>query len=43
MQLPAVVFAALADGQLAAANAATPVPLPEYFAGPGWRATWRMR
>ncbi|SFT44775.1 Protein N-acetyltransferase, RimJ/RimL family [Geodermatophilus amargosae] len=37
------VFAALADGDLAAANAAAPVPLPPAFADPGWAPVWRMR
>jgi RimJ/RimL family protein N-acetyltransferase len=43
VHLPASVFGALADGDLAAANAVSPVLLPEYFAGPEWRATWRRR
>ena len=43
VQLPAAVFRALAAGDLAAANAVSPVPLSEYFAGPEWRGTWRMR
>lgn len=37
------VFAALADGDLAAANAVSPVPLPPSFADPGWAPVWRMR
>ena len=37
------VFAALAGGDLAAASAAAPVPLPPGFADPGWAAVWRMR
>jgi RimJ/RimL family protein N-acetyltransferase len=37
------VFRALADGDLAAANLAAPVPLTPYFAGPDWRGTWAMR
>ncbi|MEV4619530.1 GNAT family N-acetyltransferase [Asanoa sp. NPDC049573] len=36
-------FAALARGDLAAANAASPVPLSAYFAGPDWRGVWEMR
>jgi RimJ/RimL family protein N-acetyltransferase len=36
-------FQALADGDLAAANTASPVPLSAYFAGPDWRGVWRMR
>ncbi|WP_239077021.1 GNAT family N-acetyltransferase [Actinocatenispora rupis] len=43
MHLTAPVFRALADGDLAAANAASPVPLSAYFAGPDWRGVWRMR
>jgi RimJ/RimL family protein N-acetyltransferase len=43
VHLTAAVFAALADGELAAANAASSVPLPEYFAGPDWRSAWRRR
>jgi RimJ/RimL family protein N-acetyltransferase len=41
--LTAPVFRALAGGDLAAANAASPVPLPAYFAGPDWASVWRMR
>ncbi len=37
------VFAALADGDLAAANAVSPVPLPPSFAVPGWASVWRVR
>lgn len=37
------VFAALAAGNLVAANDASPVPLTAYFAGPDWQAVWRMR
>lgn len=43
VHLPASAFRALADGDLAAANAASPVPLSEYFVTPEWRGTWRMR
>jgi len=43
VHLPAAAFRALADGDLAAANAASPVPLTEYFVGPDWRGTWRRR
>ncbi len=43
MQLPPAAFRALADGDLAAANAVSPVPLSEYFVSPEWRGTWRMR
>ena len=43
VHLPAPAFRALADGDLAAANAASPVPLSEYFVTPEWRGTWRMR
>jgi RimJ/RimL family protein N-acetyltransferase len=34
---------ALADGDLAAAEAAAPVPLSPYLAGPGCRAVWGIR
>lgn len=37
------VFRALAAGDLDGANAASPVPLSSYFAGPDWRGVWRMR
>lgn len=43
VHLTAPVFRALADGDLAAANAVSPVPLSAYFAGPDWRGVWRMR
>jgi RimJ/RimL family protein N-acetyltransferase len=43
VQLPGPVFGALADGDLAAANALSPVSLPAYFASPEWAGTWRMR
>jgi RimJ/RimL family protein N-acetyltransferase len=43
VHLSAPVFRALADGDLAAANAASPVPLSEYFASPEWRGTWQRR
>lgn len=36
-------FQALAEGDLAAANTASPVPLSAYFAGPDWRGVWQMR
>ena len=41
--LPAAAFRALADGDLEAANSASPVPLTQYFVSPDWRGTWRMR
>ena len=43
LALSGAVFAALADGDLAAAAAASPVPLPPGFADPAWRPVWRMR
>jgi RimJ/RimL family protein N-acetyltransferase len=43
LALTGPVFAALADGDLAAANAAAPVPLTPVFAGPEWAPVWRMR
>ena len=43
VHLPASVFRALADGDLAAANELSPVRLSPYFVGPEWRGTWKMR
>ncbi|MGH3171947.1 MAG: GNAT family N-acetyltransferase [Trebonia sp.] len=43
VHLTAPVCRALARGDLTAANAASPVPLPAYFAGPEWRGVWRRR
>jgi RimJ/RimL family protein N-acetyltransferase len=43
VHLPAAAFLALADGDLAAANAASPVPLSEYFVSADWRGTWLIR
>jgi RimJ/RimL family protein N-acetyltransferase len=43
VQLPAAAFHALAGGDLAAANAVSPVPLSENFVSPEWQGTWRMR
>lgn len=43
VQLTAPVFRALVNGDLAAANGASPVPLSAYFAGPEWRAVWQRR
>jgi RimJ/RimL family protein N-acetyltransferase len=43
VHLSAPVFRALADGDLAAANAVSPVLLSEYFASPAWRGTWQRR
>ncbi len=43
VHVTAPVFRALADGDLAAANMASPVPLSAYFAGPEWRAVWHRR
>ena len=34
---------ALATGDLAAANATSPVPVPAYAAGPDWRGVWVRR
>lgn len=36
-------FHALATGDLAAANAVSPVAVSAYFAGPEWRVVWQMR
>lgn len=43
MQLSTAALGALADGDLAAANRASPVPLTPYFVNPAWRNTWRRR
>jgi len=43
VHLPASVFRALADGDLAAANELSPVRLSPCFVSPEWRGTWKMR
>jgi RimJ/RimL family protein N-acetyltransferase len=43
VQLTGAAFRALAGGDLSAANAASPVPLSEYLAGPECRGVWHMR
>ncbi|GAA2724125.1 GNAT family N-acetyltransferase [Cellulomonas aerilata] len=43
VHLDAAAFRALATGDLAAADAASPVPLTESFADPEWRGVWRVR
>ena len=43
VHVTAPVFRALVDGDLPAANAASPVPLSAYFANPEWRGVWQMR
>jgi RimJ/RimL family protein N-acetyltransferase len=43
VHLEAPAFSALASGDLAAANAVSPVPLSAYFIGPEWRGTWQYR
>ena len=43
VHLPSAAFRALADGDLAAANMVSPVPLTGYFVSPEWRGTWRRR
>jgi hypothetical protein len=43
VHLTAPVFRALADGDLAAANALSPLRLSPYFAGPERRGMWEMR
>jgi len=43
VHLDGPTFDALARGDLAAADAAGPVPFPPYFAGPDWRGVWLMR
>jgi RimJ/RimL family protein N-acetyltransferase len=43
VHLTAPVFAALAAGDLAEAQPASPVPLTPYFASPDWAPVWRLR
>jgi RimJ/RimL family protein N-acetyltransferase len=43
VHLTGPAFRALADGDLAAANAASPVPVSDYLAGPECRSVWEMR
>jgi RimJ/RimL family protein N-acetyltransferase len=43
VHLSAPVFRALAAGDLATANAVSPVPLSAYFATLEWRDTWQRR
>jgi RimJ/RimL family protein N-acetyltransferase len=43
VHLNGTVFRALAQGDLAAAEAVCPVPLSAYLAGPQCRGLWRMR
>lgn len=43
VHLTGPAFDALAAGDLAGAEACTPVPLTAYFAGSEWRSVWRMR
>lgn len=43
VHLNGATFQALAQGDLVAANTASPVPLPAYFAGPEWRGVWQIR
>lgn len=43
MQLSAAALKALANGDLAAANHASPVLLPPYFVSLDWKSTWRRR
>jgi RimJ/RimL family protein N-acetyltransferase len=43
VHLTGPVFRALADGDLTAANAVSPVPLTELFIDQGSRGVWRMR
>ena len=43
VHLTGPVFRALADGDLAAANAVSPVPLTALFIDPASRVVWRMR
>ena len=43
MHLDGPVFRALAEGDWAAANAVSPVPVSAYLAGPECRAVWQRR
>ncbi|MER5387602.1 GNAT family N-acetyltransferase [Saccharopolyspora sp. NPDC002686] len=43
VHLSGPVFQALAAGDLAAANAVSPVPLTTHFTDPDWRGVWLMR
>jgi RimJ/RimL family protein N-acetyltransferase len=43
VQLTCAAFRALAQGDLAAAETVSPVPLSPYLAGPECRGLWRMR
>jgi RimJ/RimL family protein N-acetyltransferase len=43
VHLSGPVFRALAHGDLTAANAASPVPLSEYFISPDWTGVWKIR
>jgi RimJ/RimL family protein N-acetyltransferase len=43
VQLDAATLAALADGDLAAANRTSPVELTPYFVDDDWRRVWRIR
>lgn len=43
VHLTGPVFRALAEGDLAAANAVSPVAVSDYFVGPEWVGVWRMR
>jgi len=43
VHLDLATLRALADGDLAAANATAPVPVSAYAAGPDWRGVWRRR
>jgi RimJ/RimL family protein N-acetyltransferase len=43
VHLTGAVFRALAEGDVAAANAVSPVPVSPYLAGPECRGLWRMR
>jgi RimJ/RimL family protein N-acetyltransferase len=43
VHLSAPALRALADGDLAAANAMSPVPLSAYFVGDEWRGVWQRR
>ena len=43
VHLDAAVFRSLVEGDLSAANQASPVALSPYFAGPAWQSVWTRR
>lgn len=43
MQLDGATLQALARGDVTLADKTSPVPLPGFIVGPGWRGVWQMR